>query len=210
MELVYRWARERLGPDLAARIAPYRAGYLPRSGAAWNSALFSGELLGVTATNALELGIDVGGLDAAVLATFPGTVASFRQQTGRAGRSTGRVAGGAGRRAGRPRPVVHASPRRSVRAGPPRPAVVNPANPNVLAAHMGCAAYEMPMEPTEAIGQFRGRRSRNWPPTWWRAANLRVRDGRLLWAGREAPAPGIDIRTAGRAAVHHRRRAPAR
>jgi DEAD/DEAH box helicase domain-containing protein len=88
VELVYRWARERLDEAHAARIAPYRAGYLAEDRRRIEKALFSGELLGVTATNALELGIDVGGLDAAVLATFPGTVASYRQQTGRAGRST--------------------------------------------------------------------------------------------------------------------------
>ncbi|HSL81260.1 MAG TPA: DEAD/DEAH box helicase, partial [Thermoanaerobaculia bacterium] len=86
-ELVYRWARDRLEPDLAGRIAPYRAGYLAADRREIEQRLFSGDLLGVTATNALELGIDVGSLDAAVLTTFPGTVASFRQQAGRAGRT---------------------------------------------------------------------------------------------------------------------------
>ena len=86
-ELVYRWARDRLDDDRKDRIAPYRAGYLAKDRREVERRLFSGELLGVTATNALELGIDVGGLDAAIVTTFPGTIASFRQQAGRAGRT---------------------------------------------------------------------------------------------------------------------------
>lgn len=82
-ELVRRGRR-----DLAERIAPYRAGYTPQQRRAIEAQLASGELLAVVATDALELGIDIGELDAALCVTFPGTVASLRQMWGRAGRKT--------------------------------------------------------------------------------------------------------------------------
>src|SRR4051812_21006695 len=73
-------------PSLAGRVAPYRAGYTPQQRRDLEARLVSGELLAVITTDALELGIDIGALDAAVCVTFPGTVASLRQMWGRAGR----------------------------------------------------------------------------------------------------------------------------
>jgi DEAD/DEAH box helicase domain-containing protein len=87
-ELIYRYAADRLGPDLARRVSPYRAGYTVRERREIEGRLFRGELLGVVSTNALELGIDVGYLDAAVCCGYPGSVASLWQQWGRAGRGT--------------------------------------------------------------------------------------------------------------------------
>ena len=90
VELIQRFARARLEEagrsDLAERIAPYRAGYTPAQRREIEQRLSEGDLLAVVATNALELGIDVGDLDAALCVTFPGTVASLRQMWGRAGR----------------------------------------------------------------------------------------------------------------------------
>ena len=90
VELMARFARlalEDLGRgDLAERIAPYRAGYTPQQRRELERRLSEGELLGVVSTDALELGIDIGSLDAAICVTFPGTVASLRQMWGRAGR----------------------------------------------------------------------------------------------------------------------------
>src|SRR6476469_5856442 len=90
IELIQRFARENLErrgkPELAKRIAPYRGGYTPQQRREIEDRLSSGELLAVVATDALELGIDVGELEAAICVTFPGTVASLRQMWGRAGR----------------------------------------------------------------------------------------------------------------------------
>jgi DEAD/DEAH box helicase domain-containing protein len=90
IELIKRFAEIKLtedgNGDLARRIAPYRAGYTPQQRREIEASLASGELLAVAATDALELGIDVGELDAAICVNFPGTVASLRQMWGRAGR----------------------------------------------------------------------------------------------------------------------------
>ena len=86
VELILRHARDRLDAEAAERIAPYRGGYTPQQRQDIQRRLSAGELLGVVATDALELGIDVGELDAAICVTFPGTVASLRQMWGRAGR----------------------------------------------------------------------------------------------------------------------------
>jgi DEAD/DEAH box helicase domain-containing protein len=90
IELIQRFARDALAargkPELAERIAPYRGGYTPQQRREIEARLAEGELLAVVATDALELGIDIGELDAAICVTFPGTVASLRQMWGRAGR----------------------------------------------------------------------------------------------------------------------------
>src|SRR3954469_16938643 len=89
VELVARLARLELAeedPELAERVAPYRAGYTPQQRRELEAQLTNGDLLAVITTDALELGIDIGALDAAVCVTFPGTVASLRQMWGRAGR----------------------------------------------------------------------------------------------------------------------------
>ena len=86
VELVTKIVRDMLDPELAERVAPYRAGYTPQQRRELEARLMSGELHAVITTDALELGIDIGSLDAAVVATFPGTVASLRQMWGRAGR----------------------------------------------------------------------------------------------------------------------------
>jgi len=85
-ELIYVYSRDQLGSPLAERIKPYRAGYLAADRREIERRLFSGELLGAVATSALELGIDIGDLDATVLTGYPGSIASTWQQAGRSGR----------------------------------------------------------------------------------------------------------------------------
>ena len=143
-ELVAADVRRRLPSDLADRVRPYRGGYLAAERREIEEELFGGALRGVVATTALELGIDVGGLDACVLDGFPGTIASMWQQAGRAGRGGDEsvvvlVAGD-----DQLDQWLMAHPD-EVFSRPPEPAVINPANPYVLNAHLACAAYERPL-----------------------------------------------------------------
>ena len=143
-ELVHRYTVDalRANPELAARVSPYRAGYLPEQRREIERRLFSGDLAGVISTSALELGIDVGGLDASVLVGFPGTMASVWQRVGRAGRGQDEslavligLADALDQYLMRQptyffgRPVEHAT--------------VDPENPYILAAHLRCAASEV-------------------------------------------------------------------
>ena len=106
-ELIHRFTAERVDRETASRLAPYRAGYTPAQRREIERRLVEGDLLGVSATDALELGIDIGSLDAAISVGFPGTVASLRQQWGRAGRRDHGLAVLVASR-GRARPVLHA------------------------------------------------------------------------------------------------------
>ena len=147
-ELVYVYARDRLSqdsPEVAASIRPYRGSYLPEDRRSIERALFSGELLGVTSTNALELGIDVGSLDATVLAGYPGSIASTWQQAGRSGR---RGEESLTILVGRDNPLdqyIMNHPQalfgRSVEH-----ARISPSNPYVIEPHLLCAAYELPLK----------------------------------------------------------------
>jgi len=193
-ELIYRWARERVGPELAPRLAAYRAGYLPADRRRIEAGLAAGDLLGVVTTNALELGVDIGGLDASILTTYPGTIASFRQQTGRAGRrqrdSLGVLV--AGEDALDQYFMRHPE---QLFARPAEAAVVNPTNPHVLDRHLGCAAAEAPLVPEDR--DFFGEEIEEAAARLVAAGRLRLRGGALHWAERGSPARQIDIRSTG-------------
>ncbi len=132
----------------AQRVAAYRSGYTPEDRRRLEAALDDGALLGVSATNALELGIDVGGLDAVVTSGFPGTIASFRQQAGRAGR---RGQGALVVLVGADDPMdtylVHHP--EALLDKPVENTVFDPQNPYVLADHVVCAAAEKPLSAME-------------------------------------------------------------
>jgi DEAD/DEAH box helicase domain-containing protein len=194
-ELVAQYARrdlEHSAPQLADRVAAYRSGYRADERRALESDLTSGKLVGVAATTALELGIDVGGLDAVVLNGFPGTLASLWQQAGRAGR--------AGRRstavlvAGDDQLdqwyVAH--PTELTRRQPER-AVVNPDNPFVLRAQVACAAHELPLEPSDE--RWFGEGLDDVVRDLTLDDLLRPRGGKMYWSGPDRPAAGIGLRS---------------
>jgi DEAD/DEAH box helicase domain-containing protein len=194
-ELIYRYARDRLerrDKPLADRLRAYRGGYLPEDRRAIEKALFSGQILGIASTNALELGIDVGTLDASILVGFPGTIASTWQQAGRAGR---------GREQALTVLVAYNDPidqylmhhPEYLFGQPVEMGVADPHNPYILASHLGCAAAELPLGPEDATLFGAGSAE----VTEALAADGRVTriDDRYYWSQPESPAQKTDLRT---------------
>ena len=193
-ELIYKYARDQLAGegDLAQRIRPYRGGYLPSERREIEQELFSGRLLAVASTNALELGIDVGSLDAAILVGFPGTVCSTWQQAGRAGRS---ASDSLIILLGYNDPVDQYMMRHPEYffSSSHEHAIIDPGNPYILSAQLSCACFEKPL--TEADAAWFG-------PMTSRVARIiaddghaKDIDGRFYWSCAENPAQQTNLRT---------------
>ncbi|HVP74896.1 MAG TPA: DEAD/DEAH box helicase [Gaiellaceae bacterium] len=193
-ELVHRMTADRVDGETAKRLAPYRAGYTPQQRREIERRLVEGELLGVSATDALELGIDIGLLDCAISVGFPGTVASLRQQWGRAGRRGHGLA------------VLVASedaldqyfmrePQtllgRRVEA-----AILDHANPRVLDGHVAAAAFEAPVDEGDraTLGDAALERATHIP-------ELRHTKRGWVWAGTDYPAGRTPLRSTSADAV---------
>ncbi|HLE98584.1 MAG TPA: DEAD/DEAH box helicase [Gaiellaceae bacterium] len=186
-ELIHRFTAERVDTATASRLAPYRAGYTPEQRREIERRLVEGELLGVTATDALELGIDIGLLDCAISVGFPGTVASLRQQWGRAGRRGHGLA------------ILVASDdaldqffarepeallSRRVEA-----AIIDHSNPRILDPHVLAAAFEAPLDEEDAttLGSEALRRAAELP-------ELERTPAGFVWKGRDYPAARVSLR----------------
>ncbi|MFV0524175.1 MAG: DEAD/DEAH box helicase [Acidimicrobiales bacterium] len=186
-----------LPPGLADTVRPYRSGYLAAERREIEAELTGGRLRAVVTTSALELGIDISGLDATVLCGFPGTIASMWQQIGRSGRAG--EASVSVLVAGEDQLdqwfVAHPD---ELFGRPPEPVVVNLANPEIAEAQLGCAAYESPLRPTD---------ERWWPDLDERVRRLVVGDllrvrsdrrgrPRAMWDGGGIPMRRIGLRSA--------------
>src|SRR3954449_140446 len=197
VELVQRFTSLRLEDqgraDLADRIAPYRAGYTPFQRRDIERRLAEGDLLAVVATDALELGIDVGDLDAAICVTFPGTVASLRQMWGRAGRrNPGLALYVAGDDALDQFFCRHPE---EFLDRPVESAILDAENEVIHLQHLVAAAYEIPLssDDRDTLG-----------PRWQAHADmlvqrgdLRERNGRYMPRGEGFPAGRVSLRSAG-------------
>jgi DEAD/DEAH box helicase domain-containing protein len=197
-EVVAADVRRRVGDDRADGVRSYRGGYLADERRAIEQELADGAARAVVATTALELGIDIGGLDACVLDGFPGTIASMWQQAGRAGREAQEslavlVAGD-----DQLDQYLMAHPS-EVFSRPPEPAVVNAANPYVLLPHLACASYELPLT---------HRDERYWPGLLDEGVRCLVLDDRMrvrrrrgepvaVWDHSRVPVHGVSFRSGG-------------
>ena len=196
-ELVLRYTRKRAengGLVSPKQIESYRAGYTPKERREIEKSLFKGELLGLSSTNAMELGVDVGALDSVILNGYPGTASSFWQQAGRAGR---------GVRDGLAVFVAHDDPleqflvrepgilleRRMENVG------LNPQNEQILSQHLLCAAHERPLSPVE-LRKF-GDNALDVAEGMDRSGELEFRAGMFFYPSMEPPALKVNIRSGG-------------
>ena len=195
-ELVLRYARRHaveagVKPE---RLESYRSGYTPKERRSIEQALFKGKLLGLSATNAMELGVDVGGLDAVVINGYPGTGSSFWQQAGRAGRGT---------RDGLAVFVAHEDPLDQFLVRQPRLLMearservgLNPQNPQILGAHLRCAAHERPLAPSEM--HLFGEGAMEAAEAMDRSGELAFQSGLFFYPLVEPPARDVSIRGGG-------------
>ncbi|SDC84057.1 DEAD/DEAH box helicase [Nocardioides lianchengensis] len=185
-------------PSLPGRVAAYRGGYLPEERRAIEAALRRGDLLGLAATNALELGIDVAGLDAVLMAGFPGTRAALWQQLGRAGRD-GQDALGVLIARDDPLDTYLVHHPEALLGQPVEATVFDPGNPYVLGPHLCAAAQEIPL--TEADLPLFGPGAREVLDGLTEAGLLRRRPHGWFWTDRRRAADLADIRSAGGAPV---------
>src|SRR5437588_8450800 len=189
-ELIHRFTVQRLDDRaLAERLSPYRAGYTAAQRREIERRLVEGELLGVAATDALELGIDVGLLDAVLSVGFPGTVASLRQQWGRAGRR----GHGLAMLVASEDALDHYFMRepetllgRRVEA-----AILDHEHPRLLDGHVLSAAFEAPLDDAdrETLGDAALERAAVLP-------ELKRTPAGFVWAGRDYPAARVSLRSA--------------
>jgi DEAD/DEAH box helicase domain-containing protein len=187
-----------VAPELAERVGSYRGGYLPEDRREIERALRDGELLGLAATNALELGIDVAGLDAVLLAGFPGTRAALWQQVGRAGRG-GQDALGVFVARDDPLDTYLVTHPEALLGAPVEANVFDPDNPYVLGPHLCAAAEEAPL--TEGDLELFGPRAREGVAALTEAGMLRRRARGWYWTDRRRACDLADIRSTGGAPV---------
>ncbi|MCC8193417.1 MAG: DEAD/DEAH box helicase, partial [Deltaproteobacteria bacterium] len=196
-ELISMWAAEQSG-KYARKISAYRAGFLPEERRDIEARMASGDLLAVISTSALELGIDIGGLDLCILVGYPGSVMATLQRGGRVGRS------------GRESAVIliaqeDALDQYIVRnpddffSRPPECAVVNPENEVILERHLECAAAEHPLKPQGVDAGWLGSENaaRALASLESQGLLLRSADGLALHAARKRPQRHVDLRGAG-------------
>jgi len=193
-ELMFTYARQLLSPDspkLAERVHSYRGGYLPEERREIERRLASGDILGIASTNALELGIDIGSLDACILVGYPGTIASLWQRAGRAGRGADDA-------------IVFLVAQNSpidqflmyhsdylFQRNPER-AIVDPDNPHIAVGHLKCTLHELPLpdEEVEAFGEYAQ------PILELLEENGVARhiEGKWYWASSDYPAAQVNLR----------------
>ncbi|MFZ5622757.1 MAG: DEAD/DEAH box helicase [Pseudomonadota bacterium] len=191
VEVLTTYLRERVGASKASRIMGYRGGYRPLERRAIEAGLRNGEIMGVVSTNALELGIDIGQLEACVMSGYPGSIASAWQQAGRAGRrgSTALTV-----LVGSASPLdqyVMEHPEFFFER-PPELGLINPDNLLILVSHLKCAAFELPFTESERFGVETTVEILDYLEE---EKILRKAGGKYHWSAENFPAENISLRS---------------
>src|SRR5215207_1498760 len=200
VEIILRYLQENQDPHLQitndqAPIRGYRSGYLPAQRREIEKGLREGTIKTVVATNALELGIDIGGLGAAILVGYPGTVASARQQAGRAGRGLESAVAVM---------VASASPLDQFLAHhpeyfferSPEQALVNPDHLLILLEHLRCAMFELPFEKGEGFGRLSVEQLEEFLNFMLSNNEAHLSNEKYYWMSDQYPAANISLRSA--------------
>ncbi|MFQ6609876.1 MAG: DEAD/DEAH box helicase [Fidelibacterota bacterium] len=194
VELILRNIRRYLGDP--SKVQGYRSGYLPEERREIEAKLRDGEIECVISTNAMELGIDVGGLDLVVMVGYPGSIASVHQQGGRAGRK------------GKPSEVILVATQalldQYILQNPeyifersPEAALINPDNPYLLLNHIQCAAFEIPFQKHESFGRVPAEEVSEYLEYLKDNGKLHESGDQYFWISEGYPADSISLRTAG-------------
>lgn len=195
IELVLTYLRQRNAQDNPNRVRGYRSGYLPRERRDIEEGLRRGDVQGVVATSALELGIDIGGIDASVLIGYPGSIAATRQQAGRAGR---KLAPSLSILVTAPNAMdqyLARHPEYFFDRSPER-ALIAPDNLLILLQHIRCAAFELPFQPNEGFGAIPAERLVAFLQVLAQNGELYQQGGRYFWMADRYPAADISLRNA--------------
>lgn len=195
IELILTYLRQRNENANPNRIRGYRSGYLAKERRAIEEGLRRGEVQGVVATSALELGIDIGGIDAAVLIGYPGSIAATRQQAGRAGRKLA------------PSLSILVATARAMDqylarhpdyffARSPERALIAPNNLLILLQHIRCAAFELPFQSNEGFGAIPASQIQSFLQLLTQNGELHQQADRYFWMADRYPAGDISLRNA--------------
>ncbi len=193
VELLLNYLRVAV-PDRAQQIRGYRSGYLPRQRREIERGLREGAVRAVAATTALELGIDIGGMDAALLSGYPGAIAGTWQQAGRAGRQTGTSLAAL---------IASANPLDQFLAHHPdyffgraiEQALINPDNLLILLGHLRCAAFELPFRDGEPFGRLPPERTGEFLAFLQQSGALHRSGDRYFWMSANYPSANISLRS---------------
>lgn len=195
IEIILSYLRQVSGDDSTETIRGYRSGYLPQERREIELGLRQGKVRAVVATNALELGIDIGGMGASLLVGYPGTIASTWQQAGRAGRSkdtslTILVA------TANPLDQFLAHHPEYFFSRSPEQGLINPDNLLILLNHLRCAVFELPFKSDEPFGEVSGEKVGEFLEFLEDAETVHESRGKYFWMADAYPAEGVSLRSA--------------
>ena len=193
IELILTYLRQRDTNSNPNRVRGYRSGYLPKERRAIEEGLRRGEVQGVVATSALELGIDIGGMDASILIGYPGSIAATRQQSGRAGRKLTPSLSVLITAPNALDQYLARHPEYFFERNPER-ALIAPDNLLILLQHIRCAAFELPFREGEGFGSITGEQLKNFLEFLTRSGELHQQADRFFWMADQYPAAEISLR----------------